>query len=53
LSSQLSDKDNSDKEKIAKEKLNQLLKDIKEAKAKRKDSEVKGKMSRCLKSITT
>ena len=45
LSAQLSEKDSSgsDEEKVAREKLNQLLKDIKEAKSKRKEDEVKGK----------
>ena len=45
LSAQLSEKDSSDKEKVAREKLNQLLKDIKEAKSKRNEDEVKGKRS--------
>ena len=45
LSAQLSEKDSSDKEKVAREKLNQLLKDIKEAKSKRKEDEFKGKGS--------
>ena len=45
LSAQLSEKESSDKEKVAREKLNQLLKDIKEAKSKRKEDEVKGKGS--------
>ena len=47
LSAQLSEKDSSgsDEEKVAREKLNQLLKDIKEAKSKRKEDEIKGKGS--------
>ena len=44
LSSRLSEKDGSEKEKVAKEKLNQLLKDIREAKSKRTENESKGKI---------
>jgi hypothetical protein len=37
------EKDSSDKEKEAREKLNQLLKDIKDSKAKKIQDELKGK----------
>ena len=43
LSCRLLEKDSSDKEKEAREKLNQLLKDIKDSKAKKTQDELKGK----------
>ena len=42
LSCRRLEKDNSEKEKEAREKLNQLLKDIKQSKDKKTDAELKG-----------